>query len=221
MTNIAPLFDLDFPDAPDLALERKYALSFEGRLCGVDEAGRGPWAGPVVVAAVCLDYDNVPAGLNDSKKLSESKREELFEQILKSSHVSVVSASAMTIDKLNIRAATLSSMVKAVAHLSRAPKYVLVDGRDVPPQLKTPAQALIKGDGRCLCIAAASIVAKVTRDRMMVHLEDHFPGYGFAQHKGYGVPQHQKALNTLGPSPLHRMSFKPVRLSAASFTETK
>jgi len=215
------LFDLAFPDRPDLKLERKHAKSFDGRLCGVDEAGRGPWAGPVVTAAVILDYNMVPEGLNDSKKLSEARREELFEQIVASAHVAVASASPATIDRLNIRTATLSAMVRAVTHLAVVPNYVLVDGRDVPPGQKQPGQALVKGDGRCLCVAAASIVAKVTRDRMMVQLEEHLPGYGFSRHKGYGVPQHQAALETLGPTPHHRMSFKPVRLAAGETTDQR
>jgi len=210
------LFDLPFPDSPDLKLERKHAMAFDGKLCGVDEAGRGPWAGPVVTAAVILDYDRVPAGLNDSKKLTEAKREELFAAIVASAQVSVASASPETIDRVNIRTATLSAMVRAVNHLALVPDYVLVDGRDVPNGLKQPGQALIKGDGRCLCVAAASIVAKVTRDRMLIALERDCPGYGFARHKGYGVPQHQSALEALGPSPHHRMSFKPVRLASGS-----
>ena len=214
MTDSLSLFDLAFPDSPDLDLERKHAVTFDGLLCGVDEAGRGPWAGPVVTAAVILDYDKVPEGLDDSKKLTEAKREELFEQIVTSAHVCAASASPQTIDRLNIRTATLSAMVRAVNGLSSVPKYVLVDGRDVPRGLKQPGQALVKGDGRCLCVAAASIVAKVTRDRMLVELEKQLPGYGFAQHKGYGVPQHQDALQKLGPTPHHRLSFKPVRNAA-------
>lgn len=214
MSENLSLFDLAFGDRPDLDLERKHALTFDGLFCGVDEAGRGPWAGPVVTAAVILDYDNVPDGLDDSKKLTETKREELFEQIVSRAFVCMASASPTTIDRRNIRSATLSAMVRAVNGLAVIPRYVLVDGRDVPPGLKQPGQALIKGDGRCLCVAAASIVAKVTRDRMMVRLEDLCPDYGFARHKGYGVPQHQEALDRLGPSPHHRMSFKPVRLAA-------
>ncbi|NKI58725.1 ribonuclease HII [Labrenzia sp. PO1] len=216
MTFSPSLFDLAFPDSPDLVIERKHAKSFDGRLCGVDEAGRGPWAGPVVTAAVILDYDRVPVGLNDSKKLTEARREELFEQIVATAHVSLASASPATIDAVNIRTATLSAMVRAVNHLPLVPDYVLVDGRDVPHGLKQAGQALIKGDGRCLCVAAASIVAKVTRDRMMVHLDASFPDYGFAQHKGYGVPQHQAALERHGPTVHHRLSFKPVRLAAGS-----
>ncbi|WP_282044714.1 ribonuclease HII [Roseibium album] len=214
MTFGPSLFDLPFPESPDLWIEQRHAASFHGRLCGVDEAGRGPWAGPVVTAAVILDYDNVPDGLDDSKKLTEARREELFGQIVSTARVCTASASPATIDRLNIRAATLSAMVRAVNGLSQVPAYVLVDGRDVPREFKQQGQALVKGDGRCLCIAAASIVAKVTRDRMMVRLEEHAPGYGFARHKGYGVPQHQEALDRLGPSPHHRMSFKPVRLAA-------
>ncbi|MEO9530368.1 ribonuclease HII [Roseibium sp.] len=214
MPHTPTLFDLPFPDQPDLDIERRHAAAFDGFLCGVDEAGRGPWAGPVVTAAVMLDYDRVPKGLNDSKKLTEARREALFEEIVASAHVSVASASPATIDRLNIRAATLSAMVRAVTVLAAVPAYVLIDGRDVPAGLKSPGQALVKGDGRCLCVAAASIVAKVTRDRMMVRLEEHCPGYGFARHKGYGVPLHQAALARLGPSPHHRMSFRPVRVAA-------
>jgi ribonuclease HII len=209
------LFDLPFPDAPDTALERKHAAAFDGLICGVDEAGRGPWAGPVVTAAVILDYDQLPEGLNDSKKLTEAKREALFGEIIASAHVCAASSSPGRIDRLNIRAATLDAMTRAVHGLAVTPKMVLVDGRDVPPGLGLPGQNLIKGDGRCLAIAAASIVAKVLRDRMMVRLDDLCPGYGFAAHKGYGVPAHQEALTTLGPSPHHRMSFKPVREAAA------
>ncbi|MTI07775.1 ribonuclease HII, partial [Roseibium denhamense] len=199
---------------PDLKVERTHAKGFGGLICGVDEAGRGPWAGPVVTAAVMLDYSKVPNGLNDSKKLTESRRDALFAQIVKDHHVCAASASPATIDRMNIRSATLSAMVRAVKGLPKVPEYVLVDGRDVPPGLKQPGQALIKGDGRCLCVAAASIVAKVLRDRMMVALEETCPGYGFARHKGYGVPAHQAALSKLGPTPHHRMSFKPVRLAA-------
>ncbi|MEP0454625.1 MAG: ribonuclease HII, partial [Roseibium sp.] len=192
----------------------RHPASFDGRLAGVGEAGRGPWAGPVVTAAVILDYDNLPEGLNDSKKLTETRREALFDQIMSSAHVGISSASAATIDEKNIRAATLGAMVQAVDALTLPPKMVLVDGRDVPPGLTQDGQSLIKGDGRCLCIAAASIVAKVLRDRMMVRADAHHPGYGFAVHKGYGVPKHSEAPTRLGPCPLHRRSFKPVRLAS-------
>ncbi|NVK36088.1 MAG: ribonuclease HII [Rhodobacteraceae bacterium] len=215
MTSRSPnLFDLPFPDSPDADLERRHAASFDGLMAGVDEAGRGPWAGPVVTAAVILDYDRLPVGLNDSKKLTEAKRAILFDQIMESAWVGYSSASPETIDRLNIRGATLGAMVQSVKALAIAPQMVLVDGRDIPPGLAQAGQSLIKGDGRCLCIAAASIVAKVVRDRMMIHLDTLCPGYGFAAHKGYGVPVHQKALQHLGPSPHHRKSFKPVRLAA-------
>lgn len=205
------LFDLRFDDAPNLKLERKHAAQFDGLLAGVDEAGRGPWAGPVVTAAVILDYDRLPEGLNDSKKLTEAKRELLFAEIMASAQVGIGSASAATIDVRNIRAATLSAMVRAVKALPDAPRMVMVDGKDVPPGLGIDGQSLIKGDGRCLAIAAASIIAKVLRDRMMVQADAAFPGYGFAVHKGYGVPRHQAALLELGPCALHRQSFKPIR----------
>jgi ribonuclease HII len=214
MSKPPSLFDLPFPDSPDESLEKSYAADFNYRLAGVDEAGRGPWAGPVATAAVILDYDNLPVGLNDSKKLTEAKREQLFDEICASAVVCAATASPATIDRLNIRAATLSAMRRAVNGLAVAPEVVLVDGRDVPPGLSQPGQNLIKGDGRCLAIAAASIVAKVLRDRMMVRLDVIAPGYGFAAHKGYGVPAHQEALTRLGPSPHHRMSFKPVREAA-------
>ena len=168
-----------------------------------------------MTAAVILDYDNLPVGLNDSKKLSESKRERLFHEICASAHVSVASASSALIDQINIRAATLSAMTRAVNGLAVPADMVLVDGRDVPSGLSRRGQSLIKGDGRCLAIAAASIVAKVLRDRMMIRLDDLCPGYGFAGHKGYGVPAHQEALLRLGPSVHHRMSFKPVREAAS------
>jgi len=214
------LFDLAFPDVADPDIERRHAASQDCLLCGVDEAGRGPWAGPVVTAAVILDYERLPRGLTDSKKLSEARREELFPLILETAQVSVATASPGTIDRDNIRAATLAAMVRAVKGLSKDPRYVVVDGRDIPPGLGVPAQALVKGDSRCLAVAAASIVAKVTRDRMMVTLERQVPGYGFGQHKGYGVPAHQEALTGLGPTPHHRMSFKPVRLAAEDAART-
>jgi len=217
MSQTPSLFDLVFPEKEaDLALERQHASQFDGLLAGVDEAGRGPWAGPVVTAAVILNYDMVPSGLTDSKKLSETKREELFPQICEHAFVSVASASPKTIDRENIRTATLNSMVRAVSGLALPPRYVMIDGRDVPFGLSAPGQALVKGDSRCLAVAAASIVAKVLRDRMMQRLDVFLPEFGFARHKGYGVPAHQEALSKHGPSAHHRKSFKPVRLSAES-----
>lgn len=204
------LFDLPFGDALDAKAEARLAEGLDGLLAGVDEAGRGPWAGPVVTAAVILDYARLPDGLNDSKKLTEAKREALFEEICASALVSFASASAATIDRINIRAATLGAMRRSVQGLALQPRHVVVDGRDVPPGLGVDGQALIKGDARCLAVSAASIVAKVVRDRMMVAADAEYPGYGFAVHKGYGVPVHMAALQRLGPCPLHRMSFKPI-----------
>jgi ribonuclease HII len=202
---------------PDLSRETFHAhrLGVSPLLvCGVDEAGRGPWAGPVSAAAVILDPANVPQGINDSKKLNHAARERLFDEILKVCVASfVVMIDAPTIDDINILAATHLAMTKAVAGLPVAPSLALIDGNRAPLQLPCPAVTIIKGDALSLSIAAASILAKVSRDRMMVEAEDMFPGYGFAQHKGYGVPQHAQALARLGPCPLHRLSFKPVALA--------
>ena len=181
-----------------------------GPVAGVDEAGRGPLAGPVVVAAVVLDRDQIPYGLNDSKKLTSASREALFTNLLETADVSIATASENTIDTLNIRAATLETMVRAVNGLSNPPAFVLVDGRDVPPPLVGRARALIGGDGASLSIAAASICAKVVRDRIMVAMDALYSGYGFAQHKGYGTAEHLEALTRLGPCALHRCSFAPV-----------
>jgi len=180
-------------------------------VAGVDEVGRGPLAGPVVVAAVILDPDRMPEGLNDSKKLSEKRRNLLFEEICASAEVSLVSLSAASVDRLNIRQATLHAMVKAVAGLNTMPDYLLIDGRDVPEGLCMPGKALVKGDSRSLSIAAASVVAKVARDRMMITLSRHYPVYGFEKHKGYASAVHRAALQKFGPCPLHRRSFQPVK----------
>ncbi len=195
---------------PDDRHERLFG--FPGRrIAGVDEVGRGPLAGPVVAAAVVLDPARVPAGLDDSKKLSAAMRERLFEEICAGHTVAVALSSAARIDATNIRAATLDAMRRAVAGLAAAPDHVLVDGVDVPPGLVSPATAVKGGDGISVSIAAASIVAKVLRDRLMVLAAAEHPGYGFERHKGYGVPVHIAALVRLGPSPLHRRSFAPVR----------
>ena len=179
-------------------------------MAGVDEAGRGPLAGPVVVAAVVLDAHNIPAGLDDSKKLSARRRESLFEAICATAHVAVFSASPGAIAARNIRGATLWAMTRAIAALSVSADFALIDGRDVPPGLTCGAQAVIGGDGRSVSIAAASIVAKVTRDRMCPVLDVACPGYGFAAHKGYGTARHLAALKRLGATPHHRAGFGPV-----------
>ncbi len=177
--------------------------------CGVDEAGRGPWAGPVVAAAVVLDPHNIPQGLNDSKKLTEAKRESLFLPIMKSARVGIGVASAKLIDDINILQATYHAMRDAVLALGGHTTMALVDGNRAPP-LSIRVQTIIEGDGKCLSIAAASIIAKVTRDRMMRELDLQFPDYGFAKHKGYGTAFHMAVLQRIGPCPAHRKTFKPI-----------
>jgi ribonuclease HII len=164
-----------------------------------------------VACAVMLDPQNIPDGLNDSKKLSLSQREYLYEQILSSSHVAIASISAAGIDRTDIRKASLEAMRRATASLPMPAQFAIVDGRDVPPGLTCPGKAFVKGDARSVSIAAASIVAKVTRDRMMIAAALHYPGYGFEKHAGYPTAQHRKAIEMLGPCPIHRMSFRPLR----------
>jgi ribonuclease HII len=181
-------------------------------VAGVDEAGRGPLAGPVVAAAVVLDPDHIPQGLADSKTLSARRREALFDRIVHSSRaVGIGMAPAWEIDAINIRQATFAAMRRAVSALAWPPDYVLIDGRDVPPGLPCPAQAIVKGDARALSIAAASIVAKVVRDRAMTRLSHSYPHYGFEQHAGYPTAAHRQALAQFGPCPFHRMSFAPLK----------
>ena len=201
----------------DPAVDRAHAAAFGGRVCGVDEVGRGPWAGPVVVAAVVFQDGAAIPAVTDSKLLSEARREALFEEILEAAFVSVAVAPPRLIDSLNIRRATLEAMARAVAGVADAARGVLVDGRDVPPGLRLPAVALVGGDRLSPAIAAASIVAKVTRDRMMVRLAERVAGYGFERHKGYGTPEHAAALAALGPCEHHRRSFAPVRLQLGLF----
>jgi ribonuclease HII len=181
-------------------------------IAGVDEAGRGPLAGPVVAAAVVLPAGGRWTGLNDSKQVSHDQREALYARVLLEARAfawAVVGPRA--IDVVNIRAASLTAMARAVRRLRLAPDVVLVDGLDAVPGLECRQHAVIDGDARMLSIAAASIVAKVVRDRIMRRLDPVWPGYGFARHKGYGTPEHLAALGRLGPCPLHRFSFAPVR----------
>lgn len=199
------------PDAPDFSIEEKLTKQGKHAIAGVDEAGRGPLAGPVTAAAVILDPDNLPEGLNDSKKLTEKKREVLFDEILKKSHVAWCSLNAGTIDRINIREAALRAMEVSVEQLPIKADYAMIDGRDVPLQLKDIGGAFIKGDARSLSIAAASIIAKVIRDRMMVAADQHYAEYGFAGHKGYGSKKHRDAIIDIGGSPLHRKSFSPLK----------
>lgn len=184
--------------------------SVEGLLAGVDEAGRGPLAGPVVAAAVILDDRKPIQGLADSKKLSAKRREALFDEIrAKALCCSIAQASVQEIDQLNILQATLLAMRRAVLGLRLPPKLVLVDGNRLPA-LEMRAQAIVKGDATVPSISAASILAKVSRDRWCVDYHQLFPHYGFAQHKGYGTAEHLAALRQHGPCPEHRRSFRPV-----------
>lgn len=181
-------------------------------IAGVDEAGRGPWAGPVVAAAVILDPDKIPANIDDSKTLDEDSRAFLYRRIMKVAIVGVGIADVDRIDRENILGATLWAMAEAVSQLSETPKLVLVDG-DKTPRIPMSVRAIVKGDSKCLSIAAASIIAKVTRDRLMMDFARAYPGYGFERHKGYGTPEHQAAIAKLGVSALHRRSFRPVQLA--------
>ncbi|MEH6719793.1 MAG: ribonuclease HII [Aurantimonas endophytica] len=199
--------------APGPDFTREAALLGSGAHCvaGIDEAGRGPLAGPVVAAAVILDPSRLPQGLDDSKKLERAERERLFGEIVASAWVGIASASAREIDVLNIRGATLLAMRRALHALGDPPCHVLIDGRDIPPRLRCPGTAVIGGDALSLSIAAASIVAKVTRDRMMRRACPTYAGYGFSRHVGYATAEHLSAIARLGPTPLHRMSFRPLR----------
>ena len=180
-------------------------------LAGVDEVGRGPLAGPVVAAAVILDPERPIEGLRDSKKLTERRREVLAEQIRERALAwSLGRAEVHEIDEINILQASLLAMQRAVAGLALAPELVLVDGNRCP-QLDYPSQAVIKGDELVPAISAASIIAKVSRDREMVELDNSYPGYGLAKHKGYPSKAHLEALQALGVTPIHRRSFAPVR----------
>ncbi|WP_288130354.1 ribonuclease HII [Microbulbifer sp.] len=189
-----------------------YVCPFRGDLiAGVDEVGRGPLAGDVVAAAVILDPEKPISGLADSKKLSEKKRDYLFDEIREHAlSFAVARATVNEIDQLNILHASLLAMHRAVEALQVQPEFVLVDGNR-KPQWHYPCDTVVKGDDRVAAIAAASILAKVTRDREMVVLDQQYPGYGLAGHKGYPTKAHMAALETLGPSPVHRKSFAPVR----------
>lgn len=188
-------------------------LEGPGLLAGVDEAGRGPLAGPVVAAAVILDELQPIKGLADSKVLTALKREKLFDEIrAKALCFCIAEASPSEIDRLNILQATLLAMQRAVSGLRLKPTLVQVDGNRLP-KLPVPAEAIVKGDAKVKAISAASILAKVTRDRQCLAMHETHPAYGFATHKGYPTPEHLAALREHGPSPWHRLSFAPVRES--------
>ena len=193
------------------------------RVAGVDEAGRGPLAGPVVAAAVIFPpawtktgFDERLRDLNDSKQLTERQRKDFFSILTSNSEIcfAIAVVDAETIDHINILQATHRAMNDALARLQPQPEHVLVDGRPVK-SMSLPNTALVKGDARSYSIAAASVLAKVTRDRMMLEFDEQFSGYGFAEHKGYGTPQHLAALAERGPCPIHRISFAPLKLEEA------
>jgi len=193
-----------------LDLEIRLADCGLGLVAGVDEAGRGPLAGPVVAAAVILDLRHAPEGIDDSKKLSEGARVRLFDAITRAAvAVGVGVVSAEVVDRANIVGATLEAMKAAVRSLGIVPDCVVVDGNNLP-DLQVPTIALVQGDARCLSVAAASIVAKVTRDRIMREMDELYPRYAFARNKGYGTRDHLAALRRYGPSKIHRFSFAPV-----------
>ncbi|MEQ8558837.1 MAG: ribonuclease HII [Henriciella sp.] len=184
-------------------------------ICGIDEAGRGPWAGPVTASAVILDPAQPIDGLTDSKKLTEDRREALYPEIkAKAVCYGIGWASPEEIDRMNIREATFLAMTRAIAIMGLVPEQILVDGNCLPKALPCPASAIVKGDLTEPSISAASVLAKVARDRAMVDLANRFPGYGLRRHKGYGTPEHAQALEALGPCRCHRMSFAPVARAA-------
>ena len=205
------LFDL--PTEPTDRYEKRARRRGARLIAGIDEAGRGPLAGPVVAAAVVFEGGRVPKGVDDSKRLGATERERLFDLILAKAHVSVAVASRARIDRMNILRASLWAMSRALAGLPCRPDHVLVDGRDLPNGLACPGEAIIGGDGLSVSIAAASIIAKVTRDRLMGAMGRAYPNYGFERHMGYGTALHLDALGRHGPCPHHRRSFAPVRIA--------
>lgn len=196
-------------NSPDYSFEQDLIGQGAMQIAGVDEVGRGPLAGPVTAAAVILDPANIPDGLNDSKALTKKKREALEPLIFASAKVSIAHATVEEIDEINILRASHLAMERAIAGLGDV-DHALIDGNMIPRGLTIPATTIIKGDARSVSIAAASIVAKLCRDRVMVELAQQFPGYGWETNAGYGSKSHISALQNLGVTPHHRRSFKPV-----------
>ena len=195
---------------PDFSFEAEARAQGFLRIAGVDEVGRGPLAGPVTAAAVVLDPNDIPEGLNDSKKLTARARARLHDEILDRADVSIAHATVEEIDTLNILRASHLAMCRALAGLKRPPDFALIDGNLIPRDLTLPSRAIIKGDARSVSISAASIMAKICRDCVMVDLAQQHPGYGWETNMGYGSKSHMEALRNLGPTPHHRRSFKPV-----------
>ncbi|MBT0957815.1 ribonuclease HII [Alphaproteobacteria bacterium KMM 3653] len=196
-------------NGPDDSYEAKARAGGASRIAGVDEVGRGPLAGPVTAAAVILDPAQIPEGLNDSKKLTAKRRAALAEAIHATARVAIVHIGVEEIDRINILQASLLAMRRAVEEV--AADFALIDGNKIPADLPCPAEAVIKGDGKVLSIAAASIVAKVARDAVMVDLAQQHPGYGWETNAGYGTTVHFRALSEFGVTPYHRRSFAPIR----------
>jgi ribonuclease HII len=195
---------------PDFRVEQNLLNRGIWPVAGIDEAGRGPLAGPIAAAAVILDPRKLPSGLNDSKRLTPRERERLYEEIMRNAMAMAVAfVSAAEIDRINIRQATFFAMRRALFALSVAPRHVLIDGNDLPPGLGLPAETIVKGDAAISSIAAASIVAKVTRDRLMRRLCGLYPAYRFSENFGYATKVHLAAIAAHGPCPLHRLSFRP------------
>jgi ribonuclease HII len=198
------------PDPPSDRYERRAKRKGATLVAGVDEAGRGPLAGPVVAAAVIFETRRYPDGIDDSKRLTALARSRIYDQIIAKAIVSVCVASRERIDRMNILRASLWAMSRAIRGLARAPDHVIVDGNMLPPDVACTCEALVDGDALSISVAAASIVAKVTRDRLMHNVGRTYPGYGFENHVGYSTPEHFAALREHGPCPQHRRSFAPV-----------
>ena len=193
---------------PDYEYESKALKNGYKLICGVDEAGRGPLAGPVCAAAVILPEDAVIEGLNDSKKLSEKKREALYDVIKEKAIAFCVAYGTLEeIETLNILQATFLAMNRAIDGLAVKPDFALIDGNRVPKDIKIPCETVVKGDGKSMSVAAASVLAKVTRDRLMLEYDKKYPEYDFKKHKGYGTKEHTELIKKYGPCEIHRMSF--------------
>jgi len=202
---------------PTFELEAAELQLHGGPIAGVDEAGRGPLAGPVVAAAVILDPERIPDGIDDSKVLDPETREVLYRRIRATAIIGVGVADVAMIDRINILHATMWAMAQAISQLPQTPKLAVIDGNRAP-KLNCQSRTVVKGDARCLSIAAASIIAKVTRDRMMVKLGGQHPEYGFERHKGYGTAEHHAAIKRLGVTVHHRRSFRAVQLALGLIT---